>query len=199
MINLLPPGIKSEYKYAQRNTALVRWIVAFVVGIAGLGCIGAFGWFYMHEQATAYQSQIDSTKTTLDAEHYTQTVAQVKDITSSFKLVVQVLSQEVLFSQLLKQIATLMPVGTSLSNLNISNSQDVVVITANAVSYNAASQLQANLQDPANQIFASADTQSVSCTSGSKTTNKTYPCTIVINALLAKNTPFLFINQGVKQ
>lgn len=196
MINLLPPDIKSEYRYAQRNTVLLRWIMAFVVGLVGLGCIGTFGWIYMNQQATAYQSQINSTKSVLDDEHYSQTVTQVKDITSSFKLVVQVLSQEVLFSQLLKQIATIMPAGTSLSNLNISNSQDVVVVTANAVSYNAASQLQANMQDPANKIFAAADTQSVSCASGNQTTNKDYPCTVVINAVLAKDTPFLFINQG---
>jgi len=33
MINLLPPELKEEYRYALRNTQLRRWVLALVLGI----------------------------------------------------------------------------------------------------------------------------------------------------------------------
>ncbi|HVS58661.1 MAG TPA: hypothetical protein VHD60_02900 [Candidatus Saccharimonadales bacterium] len=197
MINLLPPDIKEGYEYAQRNLKLVRWIVAFVFGLVGLGLIGGFGWLYMRSSIDDYSSQVSVAQSQLAAQKVTETDQQVKDITSSFKLVVQVLSKEVLFSKLLKQIATIMPPGANLTDLTISSTQGALDVTADATDYSTATQVQVNLADPANKIFASADLENVSCSS-SPATNIHYPCTVTVKALFAKNNPFLFINQGNK-
>lgn len=197
MINLLPPNIKEGYEYAQRNLKLVRWIMAFAIGLVGLGLIGGFGWLYMRSSINDYTSQVAIAQSQLTAQKVTQTDQQVKDITSSFKLVVQVLSKEVLFSQLLKQIATIMPPGANLTDLTISGTQGAIDITADATDYSTATQVQVNLADPANKIFASADLESVSCGS-SQSANIHYPCTVTVKALFAKNNPFLFINQRDK-
>src|ERR1700761_9232219 len=102
MINLLPPDIKSSYRYARRNVVLRRWVVRTVLAFVGLGVIATYGLLTLQQATSRYQSQIATTKALFKQEKFAQTQTQVQDITNSFKLVVKVLSQEVLFSELLK-------------------------------------------------------------------------------------------------
>jgi hypothetical protein len=197
MINLLPPEIKQGYGYARRNVVLRRWVVIIMVSIVGLGAIMTYGLLTFQQSSQQYDKKITKANETLKAEKFTATQQQVKDINSSFKLVVKVLSQEVLFSQLLKQIAVTVPANSNLTGLNISQTQTAIDISANATDYNTATQVQVNLSDPNNKIFSKADIVSINC-GGS--TNTAYPCTVTIKALLASDNPFLFIsNKGVKR
>jgi Tfp pilus assembly protein PilN len=196
MINLLPPASKQSYRYAKRNVGLLRWVLVGLVSLLILGGIGTYGWLSLHQSITNYQGQIATTQATLTKSKLTQTDAQVQDITNSFRLVVKVLSQEVLFSKLLKQMATVLPSGVNLTNLTIVTVQSGsgLDITADATNYTAASQLQVNLADPKNQIFASADIVSITCSSKGAV-DPTHPCTVVLRTQFAQNNPFLFINQ----
>lgn len=192
MINLLPPELKSSYSYGRRNVGLRRWALLCLAALVGLGILSTYGLLSLHQQTLNYNKQITTAQTTLQKEKYSQVQAQVKDITNNFRLVVQVLSQEVLFSQLLTHIATITPANANLTGLNISGTQGALDISAITTDYNAATQLQVNLADPSNQIFNKADIISINC--ASNTTNPKYPCSINIRAQFAKNNPFLFIN-----
>ncbi|HSW37729.1 MAG TPA: hypothetical protein VLG37_05190 [Candidatus Saccharimonadales bacterium] len=194
MINLLPPETKKAYRYAKRNVKLLHWLAASVVGLVGLLIIGTYGLLSLQANVSKYSRQVDSIEVSLRDQHLKETKAQVQDITNSFKLVVKVLSQEVLFSQLLKQMATVMPKGANLTTLNIGKIQGGLDIAAAATDYNTATQVQVNLSDLANKIFAKADIVNIVCDSKSAL-NPNYPCTINIRALFADNNPFLFINQ----
>jgi len=132
----------------------------------------------------------------LNKQKYSQTKKQVSDISGSFKLVVQVLSQEVLFSQLLKQIAATIPPNAYLTGLNISQTKGAIDISAAATDYKTATQVQVNLADPNNKIFSKADINNIEC--GVNVQDPKYPCTISIRALFAQNNPFLFINSKGK-
>lgn len=192
MINLLPPTLKQDYQYARRNTTLVRWVIVFCVGLFGLGVISAGGVLYLRQAAGAYAAQAKVMEDSLKAQKQVETEKQVQDMSNSLKLAVQVLSQEVLFSQLLKQLAILTPSNATLSNIGITQLQGGIDITARTADYNAATQLQVNLEDPNNKIFSKADIVSISC--GTPQPGARYPCTVVIRALFAPNNPFLFIN-----
>lgn len=198
MINLLPPQVKSSYSYARRNVALRKWVVIILVALVGLGAIGTFGLLALQQSSLSYSRKITQTEASLKKENYAATQKQVKDISGSFKLVVKVLSQEVLFSQLLKQIATAIPLGSNLTGLTISQTQGAIDITANAVDYRTATQVQVNLADPNNKIFSKADIVGITCRSTADPTAtgtaSLYPCNINIRALFAKDNPFLFIN-----
>ena len=193
MINLLPSAVKQEYLYAQRNAFLVRWVIACLLAIVGVGVIGTSGYLYIHRSAQNYNHQVATTQSLLTQQHLSDTEKQVQGISNNFKLVVQVLSKEVLFSKLLTQLGTVMPANTVLTGLDITQIQGAVDITAAAKSYSDASQLQVNLADPHNQIFSKADILSINC-SASGSSDKNYPCTVSIRALFATNNPFLFIN-----
>lgn len=192
MINLLPPNIKSSYDYASRNVHALRWLIAFAVALVGLGAIGTTGLIYMQHLSKDYQTQITAKEQSLKFQKLEETQQAAKDISNSLKLAVNVLSKEVLFSELLKQLGTVTPANVRLASLNISQTTGSLDITANSTDYKAATQLQVNLADPANKIFSQADIVSISCSSGSTATN--YPCSVTLRALFAKDNPFLFIN-----
>src|SRR3989344_6577022 len=192
MINLLPPDVKENIAYARRNIKLLRWSGAFGAGIVGALIIVAFGTFYINQSSATYSEQLQKTQSELDSQKLTQTQKRVQDISSSLKLVVQVLSREVLFSSLIKQIGTAIPANASLTDLRISKVGGAIDLTAIANDYNTATQVQVNLQDPANKIFNKADIVNITCAS-TGATDPRYPCTVNIRAQFAANNPFLFI------
>lgn len=195
MINLLPPKDKQQYIFARRNVHMTHWLISFVFAFLGLLVLGSGGYIYLQRATDNYQHQADALQASLQKQHIAQVQAEVKDISSSLKLSVSVLKQEVLFSKLLEQLATVIPASTKLSALDISQTTGALDITAQAKSYADATQLQINLADPANKIFSKADIVSISCSSNSATP---YPCTVTIRALFVANNPFLFINNGGK-
>lgn len=193
MINLLPPEIKSGYRYARRNVRLRSWVVMCLVALVGLGGLTTYGLVALHRSTVHYDNQIAATQALFQKEKFSATQTQVKDISNSFKLVVKVLKQEVLFSQLLKQVAAIIPANANLTGLTISQTQGAIDITAITTDYKTATQVQVNLADPANKIFSKADIVSITC-GNTNAINPNYPCTINIRALFAANNPFLFIN-----
>lgn len=195
MINLLPPTLKEQYVYGRRNTVLRRWAVALAFGLVGV-CVVTFGGLFMMEKSIlTYRDKVNDAKQVLADEKLDETRKHAEDITGSVKLAVDVLSKEVLFSKLISQIATVIPSNTNLTDLNIGKDQDSVEIKAIAADYTSATQLQVNLQDPANKIFSKADIQAITCSSGGGS-NPRYPCSVTIKALFSKNNPFLFINKN---
>jgi len=198
MINLLPPETKSAYRYARRNQTLLRWCVACVISLAGGVVIAAGGYVYLNHSINSTTKQIDDTNKQLSTQHLASVQKEVGTISTNLKLVVQVLSQEILFSQLLKQLASVTPSNAILTNLAITQTQGGIDITAQTTDYNTATQLQVNLADPKNQIFSKADIVSINCGGTDSSGNNRYPCTVTLRALFAQNNPFLFINSAKK-
>lgn len=194
MINLLPPEIKQDYRYARRNRHLLHWAAGFVAAIAGLAVIAAAGLFYLNNSADTYNQQIASTDGQLQSQNLAGVEKQVTDISNNLQLSVQVLSKEVLFSQLLSRLGSVTPPDVILTGLSISQTQGAIDITAQTKNYDAGTQLQANLADPANQIFSKADLVNISCTGTS--TNTAYPCAATLRALFSSDNPFLFISKS---
>ncbi len=195
MINLLPPALKEEYRFARRNAGLRRTVVLFGLGIAGLALLAAAGVWYLDQSGQAYTAQANLTEARLREQKQGIVDKQVLDISNNLKLAVQVLSKEVLFSQLLTQLAIITPNNASLSGLSISQLSGGIDITAKTVDYDAATQLQINLADPNNKIFSKADLVNITCVTNTDTTQLSrYPCTATIRAQFATNNPFLFIN-----
>lgn len=196
MINLLPPDLQESYRYAHRNVRLVRWVVAFGLAFAGLAAISTAGLIYIQQSAQSYSAPIAAAQASLQQQKLSSTQSQVKDISDSLQLAVQVLSREVLFSKLLGRLAAIMPPNAVLTDLNITQAQTAVDITAMTSDYTTATQLQVNLADPANKIFSHADIVNITCATGTIADPLTarYPCTITLRALFATNNPFLFSN-----
>lgn len=197
MINLLPSETKESYYYARRNSRLVSWAVTLGLAFIGLGALSAFGILYLNQTANSYDQQVLAMEASLKTQKQAETEKEVKEISNNLKLAVQVLSKQVLYSQMLKQLATLIPSNAALANLNINQGQGALDITANAADYAAATQLQVNLADPNNKIFSKADIVNINCASSTEGTEaKKYPCTITVRALFNTKNPYLFISNS---
>ncbi len=199
MINLLPPEAKRSYRYAMINDRLLLWVLALVIGLVGLGGVWTYGWVSLHQSINTQSKSVSNLSHILSAENLNGTEAQVQNISNDFSLVVKVLSQEVLFSKLLKQMAATMPQGANLTSLTITSTAkgSGLGITAEATNYTTATQVQINLADPANGIFSKADLVNITCdsTNNGSSQNSQYPCKVTLQAQFAANNQFLFINQ----
>ena len=193
MINLLPSEMKSGYRYARRNVGLRKWAAVFLITLVGLGALATYGLLAIHEANVDYERKIVALENQLKKDQLNQTKTQVKEVSNSLKLAVQVLSNEVLFSKLIQQVGTVMPRGTFLSGLTINQVAGGLDLSARATSYNSATQVQVNLADPANELFSKVDINSINCSG-----NPGYSCEVKLRALFNTDNPFLFINQEKK-
>lgn len=198
MINLLPPTIRQEYRYAHRNVSLRKWVFVFLIALIGLGALTSYGLISIKQSAEAAKKQLASTEQQLSGQDFDGVKKQSEDITNSFKLVLQVLSKEVLFSKLLTHIATIVPTNVVLTGLTINPSQTGIDISAMATDYNAATQTQVNLSDPKNNIFSKADIVSIGC-GANENADPRYPCTVTIRALFANKNSYQLIDTSTKE
>lgn len=190
MINLLPPEIKSDLIYARRNTKLLHWVMTLVLVIAGFGIIIVFGNLYINRSKTLYAEQVNMSQQQLKVQNLEGTKQQVDEFSNQMKLVNQVLSRELLFSKLIRQIGAVMPDNSVLLNLSILKAQGGLDLKAAARDQNTATQIQVNLQDPNNKIFQSVDINNIDCKDDS---SRVYPCVVTLRALFGPNNQFLFI------
>lgn len=190
MINLLPADIKEDMLYARRNTAMLRWLLASMISLCGVGLIIIGGYLLMNRDINTYTKQVETATNNLKVQKVEDTQKRLEEISANTKLVVQVLSREILFSKLLRQLGAAMPAKSALTGLQIDKVQGGLQLSASAQDFNAATQVQVNLQDPNNKVFEKADINSITC---SETSQKLYPCDVVLKALFGKNNQYLYI------
>jgi Tfp pilus assembly protein PilN len=197
MINLLPPDVKSSTSYARRNSLLRKWCIGMVFSILAIAAVVGVGQIYLQQSINDYTVQVQQGQEQLKAQKIDETQAKVQELTDNLKLVVQVLSKEVLFSKLVSQIGAALPNGTILTSLSISKVQGGLDLGVSATDYQAATQAQLNLQDPKNKLFDKADINNIECNqpkgNSSDDTASKYPCSVAIRALFTAKNPFLFI------
>lgn len=194
MINLLPTDYKQSLHYARLNSQLLRWF-------SGLLCLGIVvastlfvGQMYLVSETERYRESVAQSNQELKDLKLEETQEKIQAISGNLKLIVQVLSRQVIFSQLIQQIGVVMPAQAVLSDIEISKVEGGIDLTAQAKDYQTATQIQVNLTDPANKLFDKADIVSVKCEGDSE-----YPCTIELRALFTNKNPYLFVNQGGQQ
>src|SRR5687768_8746939 len=163
MINLLPTHLKQDIKFARRNKALLKWIMALALSVFAAGLIVWAGRYYISKSVNNYSKQLEVERQSLNVADLQTSQKQLEDISGSVKLVIQVLSRQVLFSQLLRRLGFATPANTVLTGLNIQEVQGAITLTIEAKDVEAATQFQVNIADPDNKIFSKADIESIVC------------------------------------
>ncbi len=195
MINLLPYTSKQAITYAHRNTKLVGIIAGLCIGIIGIICVVVGGLLYLQQEASIYQDSIRTTETSLKQQNEQETIERVQEISNSIKLVVNVLSQEILFSKLLRQVGAQMPPNTVLQDLKLSSElSGALDLQIGALDYNSASQVQVNLMNSRGDLFEKADLVNVTCKQSGDNSDSTYPCQASLRATFNKDSDFTLLN-----
>ncbi len=197
MINLLPHSEKVDIALSRRNAKLLKASMICLFVITANVLIAFAGIFYMNQSIANLRTQKDLATQELATSKYDETVKKVEDISNNLKLTTQVLSREILFSKLIKEIGSVMPSNTSLTDLKIGNTDGAIDLTAIASDYTSASQIVVNLQDSSTKIFDKADLLNTTCSGG--TADSRYPCTVRIRARFEKSTSYMFIAPETKK
>ncbi len=196
MINLSPDYHKESLKYARRNATLLSWLLGTMSILILISGTLLAGHYYLSSETKRFATINSNIEQELKEKDLEGTLKTIQNISNNLKLIVQVLSKQILFSELIKQIGSVMPENTVLSNIELSKVDGGIDLTADAKDHNTATQIQLNLADPANKLFDKVDLVSINCT---PTSDSDYPCKVSLRALFAKDTQFKAINQQPKK
>lgn len=195
MINLLPPADLENILYARRNTHLLHWLIAIIFAIAGVGAVIGAGHVAINRATDQVSAQVQSGTEQLKAQKLQETQTRVEDISASLKLATQVLSRQVILSELIPQIGGVLPSGTALSSLQLNKIEGGLDLVVSASDYQTATQVQVNLEDEDNKIFQKADINAINCAG---TEDPRYACQVTIRALFAEENPYSFLQPEAK-
>lgn len=197
VINLIPLESKQDILYAKRNSMLRQWVFAFLLCSLLSAVILYVGYLYLRRSTVSYDATLQIEKQQIDQQNLESTKKEVESISANLKLVTQVLSRQILFSKLITQIGQAIPSGTIIKDLSLT--QDVtggIDLVFGATDEQTGTQILLNLSDPENNIFKTADLNSIQCSKSENTNSidNLYPCTTTIRALFSDNSDFIFIN-----
>ncbi len=190
MINLLPPRLGLNIRYGRHNATLRRWLVAVGLANAGLLIIILFGGLYINRQSANLSRSLSFTQQQLKAQKLSEVQKSSQDITNNVKIINQVLSREIRFSDLIQEVGKVMPAGTILDGLTLNKVNGALDMSASTKDYVSATQIAVNLSDPKNNLFAKVDIININCA----TSAQAYPCSGSFKALFNKTTQSRFLN-----
>lgn len=199
MINLLPPEYAASIRYGRQNTKLLGWLTGLAGAILVLVVILVVGWVYMDQEGKDLQKGIDATNQQLQSQNLSRVQSDAKEITGDINVIDKILSQEIQFSGLIQQIGSLMPPGSVLGTLSLSDKvTGAIDLTANTKDYASAAQVAVNLGDPKDDLFSKVDIVNISC---GNIPDKVYQCSSTFRALFSKDaqTKYLSVPSGSKQ
>lgn len=137
MINLLPPGMKSELRYSRYNATLIRYLKLAVVVALGLAAMLYGGRWYLSQQTQAVEQRVAAKQETIKTYKETETkgLALNKRLTS----IQTIQKSQAKFSVLLSDLAEYMPQGSSISTITLTgDDKKPVRLTIKAVDYKTA-------------------------------------------------------------
>jgi Tfp pilus assembly protein PilN len=211
VINLIPDGMRTNNRFALRNVKLARYTGVAILTMASIVAITGLSILNMKRTENNLQQQSDQQTQKLAA--YKPLQNKSKQLSDELTTVNTLLNRQVKFSELLPNIAKLMPPGAVLRELDFSTSDIIAGGTTSAAGASASAAsgqkpfiIQASVKDRAvastllenikasNNIFTDADIVSVNqSTTGTSadanalpTVSSRYPFDVTINAYLKK-------------
>ena len=184
MINLLPDEIKTEIFYGRRNWWILKRLIIAIICMFLIVFVAIVGMVYSKKSKDALNSELSSAQAEISSSANLEITKDTKDIGNTIKLINDLDKKELSFSKLLRNIGAVMPNGTTLNMLQLSQIQDTqtLPLTVNIKSESLISSLikefTQNPQSPFKDAFPNGSTCS------EDTANDKYPCSVIINATL---------------
>ena len=167
MINLLPPGIKQQQIYTERNTLLVKYLIVTAV-ITSLALATLLtGSYLLNREEALLTDRLEAKQE--DVRVATETANEARSLSNQIDTVGLLLDDELKFSQLVPSIAALIPTNANLTSLSLTaDTTTPLVLVADVDNQSTAALMRANIED--SDLFVAADI--VSITPGSDTGGK---------------------------
>jgi Tfp pilus assembly protein PilN len=158
MINLLPPDLKEQIAYSQRNALMRRYILlSTTVWLILAGALVASG-YYLNNQIKTAQQQVSAKQQQIASYSQLQTTAA--GLTSRLAAIQSIQKNQAKFSALLSNLAQSMPQGTAITSITLTgNASQPVQLTVSAVNYQTALGFRDSLTK--SKLISAADIESI--------------------------------------
>lgn len=197
MINLLPPKLKTERKYARQNRKLMLWLGLCILGVLGLSGVTAGGFFFLDRAAQSQEASNRQLAQVLEETKVDEQISEFKDFASKLQTVTNVLDKQYLFSNLVRRLGGTIPPGAVLASISLTGEDRALDLSFSTVDNATANLILVNLNDKNNGLFKQADTTTISCVNVSTEPNAPvveFPCTTSVKVLFHDDTDFVLLN-----
>ncbi len=158
MINLLPPDIKREVRFARFNVTLIQYVILVIAISVGVIAIMIFGGNLVASNESSLNDIIDDEKARV--AELAPVNEEAKELSQKIDLIGAILIREVKLSELLTNIGGLMPTGSVLTTLSLSETKDdPIILEASIQDESTAAVLRENLVN--SELFSNADIISI--------------------------------------
>ncbi|HUD11593.1 MAG TPA: PilN domain-containing protein [Candidatus Saccharimonadia bacterium] len=173
MINLLPPDLKEQIRYAKLNQLVLRYLRISIVVVIVLGVIFV-GAFYMIGQQTAAVASGLAAKQQVIAQLNSTFVPEAQSASDRLTAIKYVQSTQTHFSAVISDLAKVLPQGVSIDSITLTGDDALPVdVAMTAQTYNEALAVRNALAT--SPRIANADLESIS-----SNTTDAYQVTVVI-------------------
>lgn len=168
MINLLSPETKQALRAGRRNVILSRYV--WSISAALLVTTAVFGaGYYMTtaEKAKAIEERMASSEM---VARYASTRRQAESFAANLKGAKSILQNEVVFSELIVEITSILPSGTVLSSLDLSTTlvgEEIIISALTIDSGDSPLRLKAALE--ASPLFENVNIQGITLSADAET------------------------------
>ncbi len=184
MINLLPPDYKTEIQAARMNRALVGYLLFTIMGAAFLVASLA-GTYYLLTQ-TRDSADIAREQNESRFSEVMEAQQQASELRSNLAMAKSILDSEITYSDILLDIAALMPSGTILDELKLDKNIFGSETTITAYSRTNESALALKESFEKSDLFSNVSFQNISQSSSNE--NRDYPYTVSLNVTFRNRT-----------
>ena len=183
MINLLPDDDKRQLRAARTNSLLVRYNILMLAILAFLGLAISVTYIYLNTTKTNAQGVIDGNQARVSS--YAPVQKEADQFRTNLTTAKQILSHEVTYSNVVLEIAALLPSGVVLQSLSLDANTfgTPITLAANAKSYEAAIELKNSFQS--SPLFSDVHFTSITSTTASGT-GSDYPVTVSLSVVIKK-------------
>lgn len=135
MINLLPPDLKEQIKYAKFNRTVVRYVKLTIAVAVVLGGILAGSFYYLNLESAAAQNNVASKQATI-AQYKVTILPKATDASNRLNAIAYAQTAQTHFSKVLNDLSLVMPQGVSMNTIALTgNAAASVTITVDSQTY----------------------------------------------------------------
>ena len=183
MINLLSSNDKHQLQAARRNVMLLRYNIIILITLLVIGGVYGGGFFITMRGKMIAETQLNEDQARTAS--YTTVRTTIEQFSKNLTTAKTILSNEVVYSTLITDVAKSLPPGAVLSELTLGPDSFGKEITLGAATTNYGKSLELKSSLEKSALFSDVSLESVARTGTDQAGSTQYPIAVVIKATFA--------------
>jgi predicted transcriptional regulator len=152
MINLLPKSHKEDIEYGRKNAEVMNWLTTIVFGITMLFLTALVGRITIQSTVAQAESTKSELIQKLSESSATKNEAEYTSFVNGVDNTKKLYSRQILYSRLVTKLATLLPEGSRLTSIALTDKDRAINLNFNNSVPGLAPTIQQNLENQGEQI-----------------------------------------------